>query len=90
MFKACDFFPKVVEREKKMERNAEKKSLTRVRPPLTKELILHSLISSNTRHETFFVSPPFFLRYIKSVTNHFKLCTFMFRLYPKPSTPSVL
>lgn len=27
-----------------------------------------------------FVSAPSFLRYIKSVTNHFKLCTFMFPL----------
>jgi len=87
MFKAFDFYPKV-SIEKKERDSAP--LLTRVRHLLTKELIPHSLISSNSRHEASFVSPASFLRYIKSVTNHFKLCTFMFRLYPKPSTPSVL
>lgn len=38
MFKAFDFFPKVVERETKMERDAEKESVTRVRHPIDKRV----------------------------------------------------
>lgn len=57
---------------------------------LTKELIPYRLISSNSRHGVSFVSPPSFLRYIKSVTNHFKLCTFMFPLDLLAFSSSVL